>query len=154
MPNISFDAVPALLRRLGKDFPEAVKRAAVEASHNGIGIVVETIDRTMPHKPVDSGGYRASWASEKTTDGARVYSDAPHAVFIERGTRPHWPPSKPLVLWAVRKFGYDDGPRIAYFVRKKIAEKGTAPRRVAERATPRVGEAFVEAAMRNIRATP
>lgn len=42
--------------------------------------------------------------------------------YLEFGTRAHWPPLKPLKLWALRKFGDE---KIGYMVAAKIAREGT-----------------------------
>jgi hypothetical protein len=44
--------------------------------------------------------------------------------YVEYGTRPHWMPIAPLILWAARH-GMDEG--AAYAIQKKIAERGTYP---------------------------
>ncbi len=33
------------------------------------------------------------------TIGTRVVADAPHAFWVEIGSRPHWPPLEPLIAW-------------------------------------------------------
>lgn len=55
---------------------------------------------------------------------------APYAVFVEFGTRSHRPPVKPLVEWAMLKFGipYNKAKSIAYRVANKVAQYGTEPR--------------------------
>lgn len=51
-------------------------------------------------------------------------ADCLYAKFVEYGTRPHWVPIQPLILWAQRH-GMDVG--AAYAIQKKIAERGTFP---------------------------
>jgi len=55
---------------------------------------------------------------------------APYALFVEFGTEPHRPPVKPLIEWAMMKFGMNekDAKRVAYAVANKIAKYGTEPR--------------------------
>lgn len=31
--------------------------------------------------------------------GAKIVADAPHAAAVEVGSRPHWPPLEPILLW-------------------------------------------------------
>ena len=59
-----------------------------------------------------------------------MVADAPHAPYLEMGTRPHRPPLQPLIEWAQRKFGVeeDEAKRIAWAVASKIAKVGTEPR--------------------------
>lgn len=45
-----------------------------------------------------------------------------YGVFVERGTRPHWPPAGPLQGWAQRH-GIP-----VFLVQRAIARKGTRPR--------------------------
>lgn len=53
--------------------------------------------------------------------------DAPHAIFVEEDTRPHWAPIAPLKKWARQKFGAvgKEKNMIAYAVQAKIAKEGT-----------------------------
>jgi len=58
-----------------------------------------------------------------------AYPAALYMPFVERGTRPHWPPLDPLALWAARKFGYAVGSpqarRAGYLIARKISRVGT-----------------------------
>ncbi len=45
------------------------------------------------------GELRESVHTEATASGARTVVDAPHAVPVELGARPHWIPIAPLVAW-------------------------------------------------------
>lgn len=165
MPNISLDAVAPLIRKMAREYPVATKRGlwsaalrAADPGGGGGGIMAQVIADTKPFPPVGvTGAYRASWGSEQTPDGARVFTDIPYAAFIEIGTRPHWlgwntEAGRALRLWAARKFGVDDGERVAFFVRRKIAARGTAPRWVAQRATPIIGKAAIEEVLHEIEA--
>lgn len=51
-----------------------------------------------------------------------VFTNQVYGVAVEEGTRPHWAPIGPLLLWAQRKLG---DRRLAYAVRAKIARQGT-----------------------------
>jgi len=70
----------------------------------------------------DTGGLSESIKVKKIPKGYQVKAEAPHAIYIEYGTLPHWAPIAPLKAWARRKLG-DEG--AAYAVQRKIAEKGT-----------------------------
>jgi hypothetical protein len=54
-------------------------------------------------------------------NGIVVGFDAPHAEFVEFGSRPHWAPIGPLKEWARRKLGNE---KLAYPIQRKIAKKG------------------------------
>lgn len=63
-----------------------------------------------PRPPVDRGMYKAAWGIERLPNGAAIFNNAPHAVFIEYGVpNTNVVPSKRAVMniseWAQRKFG-------------------------------------------------
>jgi Bacteriophage HK97-gp10, putative tail-component len=81
-----------------------------------------------------TGILRASIAADVTMGRSlneairgRVFSgaQAPYAIYVEEGTRPHWPPIAPLLLWARRVLGNE---RLAYAVQRAIARRGTRAR--------------------------
>lgn len=49
-----------------------------------------------------------------------------YMVWVELGTRPHFPPVRPLQRWAKRK-GFDNPDAAGWAIARKIAEKGTEP---------------------------
>lgn len=57
--------------------------------------------------------------------------------FVNRGTRPHFPPIEALAYWAARKFGYPVGSpearRIGYLVARRISRFGTKGQHFVER---------------------
>jgi HK97 gp10 family phage protein len=56
-----------------------------------------------------------------------VGSNVLYAPYVEFGTRPHWPPRRPLIMWAARKLGLT-GVELRGAVRgiqRKIAHHGT-----------------------------
>lgn len=61
-----------------------------------------------------------------------------HALPVELGTRPHFPPLQPLIDWVEYKLGIDEehgGVGVALKIQRKIGAKGTAPQ-------PFMGTAF------------
>jgi hypothetical protein len=50
-----------------------------------------------------------------------------HAVPVELGTRPHFPPIRPLADWVVAKLGVarDQAERVGFLIARKIAQRGT-----------------------------
>lgn len=83
--------------------------------------------------PVFSGGLRASILPEikKPFFGEMigvVGSNVKHALFMEKGTRPHFPPTAALRSWARRK-GIP-----AFVVARAISRKGLKPRRFLQNA--------------------
>ena len=61
---------------------------------------------------------------KRTVRGLRgeVVAGSPHAIFVEEGTRPHFPPVAPLEAWAARKLG---SPGLGFVIARSIARKGT-----------------------------
>lgn len=134
-----------LLDGMPKEVEAAVIRGLRSAALRGVGFVVEEIDRAEPYPAVNFGTLRQSTHWAPLSKGAQVYNDAPHFPFMEYGTRPHFPPIAPLVVWATRKFGVDEmeAEGIAWAVAKKISREGTAPRGFFRKAMLRM-QAIVE----------
>lgn len=61
----------------------------------------------------------------------KVYSPVSHAVPVELGTKPHFPPLEPLRDWVEKKLGVSkkESRGVAFLVARKIAAKGTAPQK-------------------------
>ena len=80
-----------------------------------------------------SGELRASISGKVTPMGAhdvegRVGSPLPYATYVELGTRPHYPPLEPLVLWVQRKLSPANdwqAVMIARAIQLKIGRIGT-----------------------------
>lgn len=53
-----------------------------------------------------------------------------YALYVEQGTRPHWPPHKPIKRWVQKKIDppTDELDSIAFLVQQKIAKHGTKAR--------------------------
>lgn len=82
--------------------------------------------------PTATGQSRASIFSREQSlpDGAIgvVGTTQPSVVYVELGTRPHFPPIQALEDWVRVKLGISDEKRIhgvAYLVARKIAARGT-----------------------------
>jgi len=66
---------------------------------------------------------RNSIARRAPSDFVReVYSDTDYGVYVEFGTRPHFPPLEPIKDWARRVIG-DEG--VAFPIARKISREGT-----------------------------
>lgn len=87
----------------------------------------EVVKRT-PHA---FGILRASILPDAVVDGGSitgyVSTALPYAPPVEYGSKPHWAPIGPLMLWAQRKHG---DYLIAFPVRKAIAKRGTRAHRM------------------------
>lgn len=108
--------------------------------------------------PVDRGTLKGSVHVEREPDGgSRIVVDAPHAMSIELGSRPHTPPLEPLIAWVRRhrlalgvegkgtvrdeRGRFTASPevvRIARAIQRKIATRGTKPTYFVFRSLPRL----------------
>lgn len=129
--RVTFDQFADRVRLLDDDLREAVIRALRRSAMRLERYVVEEIEIAEPYPAVDRGELRASVSNTRVADGAVVTVDAPHAVMIERGTRPFRPPLAPLAEWALRKGLAEDARdarRFARAVADKFAREGIRPR--------------------------
>jgi phage gpG-like protein len=83
--------------------------------------------------PVDTGRLRASIIPEVRVSGPTqiqgvVGSNVEYAPFVELGTKPHWPPTGALEVWA-RRHGAS-----AFLVARAISRRGTKAVKYLERA--------------------
>jgi len=121
MMKVTIKGFDELIRNMegGKDLFYIEARKALSKS-------VSTIQPKAVDKAVrDTGQLKGS--IRKTVKGltGEVIAGAKHAIFIEEGTRPHFPPVSALRGWAGRKLG---NPDLAYAVALKIAKVGTEPK--------------------------
>jgi hypothetical protein len=82
----------ALLGRHTRERERRLRAAAVATARNGVIVVKRRV-------PVAFGELRESVHPEEHAAGAAIVVDAPHAVDVETGARPHTPPLEPLVAW-------------------------------------------------------
>jgi hypothetical protein len=61
----------------------------------------------------------------KTDVTAKVVANADYALFVELGTRPHFPPVDALKPWAEKKLGDEN---LAFVVARAISRRGTPAR--------------------------
>lgn len=107
-------------------------------------VLDEAVEEAKKHAPVDTGALRRSIKRRSTPGsagagyGGYVQASVPYALFVEKGTAPHWPPVGALAGWASRK-GIPE-----FLVARKIARQGTKPqpfmekgRAAAKKAIPR-----------------
>jgi hypothetical protein len=128
-----------------KAYPTDLRQRVQEQFRHVVAAVQETVQdspalfadecRGEQNDLVDTGAYADSHVVRLTVHGAEMGNDAPHASFIEFGTRPHTPPWEPLYHWALRRTGGDAerAGALATSVRRSISERGTRPRHVYAR---------------------
>jgi hypothetical protein len=134
--KVDLDTFARRCDRLGGDLKEAAVRGLRSAAYRLEGITVEMINEPntaegVKHPPVDTGELMRSIRTTLVEDGAIVSVDAPHAPFMEYGTRPHYPPIDPIAGWVYRKGmadDWEDAQRIAMLICKTIARWGINPR--------------------------
>ncbi len=144
--NVTIEQLPSWLAVQVNRINPATLRACYAAALRGRTIIMETIGATTPYPPVDRGVFRASFKAERAPDGAGLFSDAPHAAFIEYGCRPHWAPIGPLVEWVKRKklAKGSEAYGIARAIQIAISRRGMKPRKVVARSLDRIADALHE----------
>jgi hypothetical protein len=135
--RISLGAFTDRLDKLPADLEAACLRGLRSAAMRLEGMIPEAIQSTAPYPPNDTGELMRSHYSQPTPRGAVAGVSAPHAPFMEYGTRPHCPPEQPLAEWAYRKGLADseeEAQQMARAICRKIAREGLAPRHFLARA--------------------
>jgi len=95
----------------------------------------------------NSVAWRVPTMEGRTIQGG-VGTNVAYALPVELGSRPHWPPLAPIELWVRRKLRIPDrrAKAVAFLVARKIARRGTAPRKIfalgLEDAKPAMAEIF------------
>lgn len=119
------DAVLEAFKRAPDMVREELLRAATTVDLWLLGEVKEAM-------PTATGLTRASLFHRETAlpEGAIgvVASAQPHVVYVELGTKPHWPNMQALRDWVRIKFGLTEEKEIrsvAYLVGRKISLRGT-----------------------------
>lgn len=133
--------IDELSPELAKLVSVKIKGAAVRGIHSAAyrlqGMVPISIAETKPYPPQDTGELTRSIKTTKKEDGAFVKVDAPHAPFMEYGTRPHFPPIEPIKQWVWRKMDVatdEEAEEIAWLICWKIFKYGIQPRHFMLRA--------------------
>lgn len=79
------------------------------------------------NRTTDTGRLKSSGTTDSLNAGLTqvVRFKSNYAAHVEFGTRPHFPPLKPIKRWAKRKLGNGGA---AFPVARKIAREGTKPK--------------------------
>jgi len=134
------DQIGAIFEAHGHRDPKVVRNAMVNAARTGRPLVVRATPAGVTNQA------RLSWKVFPTEDGADLSNTAPHSGILEQGSRPHYPPLRPILHWVVGKWGIDlqggkrsfetieEVPwktyRAAKTVQEKIAAEGTEAHRM------------------------
>ena len=103
----------------------AIMPKIVEAA---MGKSVRHIKREVQDKIISEGitfqgGLQQSvYAKVLSSFKGIVYVGKKYGIFVEKGTRPHWPPPEPIEKWARIKLGQ---PGLGFVISRKIARVGT-----------------------------
>lgn len=133
MPAVTFrflnlPKIQAGLRAAAQATPVEMRAAMTEAT-----MVLEGEARSLAGPSRDTGRLQGSISSKITGSGTSltgsVGPSARYGLWVETGTRPHWPPRAPLEGWA-RRHGIP-----VFLVQRAIARRGT-------RAQPFIGPAL------------
>ncbi len=79
----------------------------------------------------NKGDLAKSILSKKISPGVHAVGvTEKYGVFVHEGTKPHYPPFKPIFLWVKQKLRLEDpeAKKVTVFIQKKIAEEGTEGR--------------------------
>ena len=119
--------LPTMLRRHVQARAQATVKAIQETAQTAKNLYAS-------ETPVDLGNMKSSWRVINSTRGATVVNDAPHAAFIEFGTRPH-PVSeegqRKIRAWVWRKIsGVTEAnvDSITWAIVQKIRKEGSKPK--------------------------
>jgi hypothetical protein len=135
--KISMKELSRRIERLGDDAREAIVDAIQRSALRLQALVPDAIQSTSPYPPINTGELARSPKMTPHENGAVVVADAPHAAYMEWGTRPFTPPLMPLAEWALMKGlaeTAEDAIDFALNLRDKFRREGIAPRFYMKRA--------------------
>lgn len=128
---IGFKVDLAYLRKLSREFPEATEREAIAVVDLIVRRLEEDVVEKTPTGVGGGGGLAGSIHGEVVRFGATVAGTVgtplEYGRPVEYGTRPHYPPRRPIVLWAARKLGLSgvELRRAVRAIQWKIYQHGT-----------------------------
>jgi len=146
----------AIRARMVED-TRALRKVALDVALEGVNVASKlTRDKGIG----DQGLYLASWGAQSIPEGAVLENTAPYAGIIEHGRRPNrpGPPLAPILGWVMRKLVRSgevteaDAPGVAFLIRRRIHENGTAPRNVLRLTVARIQPRLQRAAIAMLRA--
>ncbi len=132
--HLTFAGLDALQRGFAQA-PEVTRRELLVSMTQGTLLMQREVKDALPRH---TGMTAASVASDAFATAVGVIgtvgSSQPSATFLELGTKPHMPPIDALVPWVKAVLGVDPkrARSVAFLVARKIARKGTKPKRYFE----------------------
>lgn len=124
------------LRRGFDQAPEVTRREMLAGATEATLLQEREVKDAMPRV---TGMTAASVSSDAFSTPVGVIgvvgSSQPTAMFLELGTKPHMPPVEALVPWVKAVLGVEPkrARSVAFLVARKIARKGTKPKRHFEK---------------------
>jgi hypothetical protein len=108
--------------------PQAMRDEMLRAMTLADELLVREAAERAPaaHGTLRSSIFGEEWIAGDSVLGL-VASPLEYAVYVELGTKPHFPPIEPLIDWVRVKFhkSEEEARGIAFLVARKIAERGT-----------------------------
>lgn len=154
--SAEFEGMDAVLRRFRRA-PEAFERTMRQFMNKAVMVVEREVKKNFSkprpsgqYKVNNTGAHRSSVTHQVRGLGAKVEgvvgSPLPTMPFVELDTRPHWPPRRPIIYWAMRKLRLSGAELRAAVrgVQRKIARRGTKGAHVFERAFESTKERVAE----------
>lgn len=114
-----------IARALRKMSAEKTRQVKGEVYASGIDVQREAKERLRDQGSWDVGNLANSIMVDRVEGGmvAEIWPEAPYGVYVEHGTRPHFPPLDALEDWAKRH-----GFKSAWPICKAIAKRGLKAR--------------------------
>ena len=131
----------AALAKAFDQAPEIVSKELTAATWESELLLEREIKELTPVGIGAGGGLKGSISAREPRILAdnvigEVGTAMAHAVPVELGTKPHFPPIQPLADWAEHKLGlsHNEARSVGYLIARKIAVKGTQGAHMFERA--------------------
>ena len=119
----------------------------------------EELVRTKIQKKdkIASGNLLANISTKIEVDGSVytvILNSLDYLKYLETGTKPHWPPTKPILKWIkdkrlpTREYTGDKSlpteKQLTYLVRRKIAKEGTEPNYIIAETIEELNEIYLK----------
>ena len=119
----------------------------------------EELIRTKIQKKdkIASGNLLANISTKIEVDGSVytvILNSLDYLKYLETGTKPHWPPTKPILKWIkdkrlpTREYTGDKSlpteKQLTYLVRRKIAKEGTEPNYIIAETIEELNEIYLK----------
>jgi len=112
-------------RALAKMSTEDAKKIKREVYASGLDVQRKAKENLKDLKAWDTGNAANMILADRSIDGmtCKIEATAPYSIYVEEGTRPHFPPLDALEGWA-KRHGFDS----AWPICKVISERGLPAR--------------------------